>query len=160
LLIDGLAGVTAMDCNVGAVIVSTVDPVMAPEVALMVDVPVATPLANPPAVIVATDGVAELQVAVLVRFCVEPSLYFPVAVNCCVAPLEIDGFAGVIAMDCNVGAVTVSNVEPVTEPDVALTIEVPVATPLANPPAVIVATDGVAELQVAVLVRFCVELSL
>ena len=42
------------------------------------------------------------------------SLKVPVAVNCCVAPLAIDGFAGVTAIDCSVAAVTVSTVEPLT----------------------------------------------
>ena len=36
------------------------------------------------------------------------SLYVPVAVNCCVAPFVMDGFAGVTAIDCSVAAVTVS----------------------------------------------------
>ena len=79
----------------------------------------------------------------------------PVAVNCWVSPLAIDGFAGVTAMDTRVAAVTVSVVEPLTLPDVALMVEVPVATAVASPPAVMVATLVVAELHVAVLVRSC-----
>ena len=66
----------------------------------------------------------------------------PVAVNCCVAPLAIDGFAGVTAIDSSVAAVTVSTVEPVTPSDVAVIVDGPVATPVARPAAVIVATDG------------------
>ncbi len=79
----------------------------------------------------------------------------PVAVNCWVSPLAIDGFAGVTAMDTRVAAVTVSVVVPLTLPDVALMVEVPVATAVASPPAVMVATLVVAELHVAVLVRSC-----
>ena len=54
--------------------------------------------------IVAVVVVPELQVTLEVRFWVVPSLNVPVAVNCCVAPLEIDGFAGVTAIDCKVRA--------------------------------------------------------
>jgi hypothetical protein len=41
-------------------------------------------------VIVATAVFVELHVTKLVRFCVLESLYVPVAVNCCVAPLEME----------------------------------------------------------------------
>jgi hypothetical protein len=84
-------------------------------------VPVPTAVANPPAIIVATVVVCELQVAELVKFCVELSEKVPVAVNCFVVPLAIDGFAGVTAIDTSVGAVavTVRVVEPLTAPEVA-----------------------------------------
>src|ERR1017187_8864123 len=98
---DGLAGVTAIDCSVAAVTVNTVDPLTAPDVALIVLVPTATPLANPPTVIVATPVVADAQVTDAVRSCVLLSLKVPVAVNCRVAPLVMDGFAGVTAIDCS-----------------------------------------------------------
>jgi hypothetical protein len=57
-------------------------------------------------------------------------------------------------MDCSVAAVTVKTVEPESAPDVALIVEEPTATAVANPPAVIVAVAGVAELQVTLPVRF------
>ena len=82
-------------------------------------VPAATPVANPPAVIVATVVVTELQVAVLVKFCVELSEKVPVAVNCSVAPFAIEGFAGVTAIDTSVAAVTVKVVDPVMAPEAA-----------------------------------------
>ena len=69
--------------------------------------------------IVATVVVNELQVTELVRFWVLVSLNVPVAVNCCVVPLGIEGLAGVTAMDTSVAAVTVSVVEPVMLPEVA-----------------------------------------
>ena len=56
-------------------------------------------------------------------------------------------------------AVTVRTVEPEMPVSVALMVEVPAATPVARPAAVIVATEVVAEAQVTWLVRFCVELS-
>ena len=81
------------------------------------------------------------------------------AVNCWVSPLATLGLAGVTAIDWSTAAVTVSTVEPLTPPSVALIVEVPVATAVARPAAVIVATEVVAEAQVTWLVRFCVELS-
>jgi hypothetical protein len=157
--IEGFAGVTAIDTSVAAVTVKVVDPVIPPETALIWLVPVATPVANPPEAIVATVVVTELHVAVPVKFCVELSENVPVAVNCCFVPFAIEGFAGVTAIDTNVAAVTVKVVDPVMPPETALITLVPVATPVANPPAVIVATVVIAELQVAVPVKFCVELS-
>ena len=83
------------------------------------------------------------------------------AVNCWVVPLAMLGLAGVTAIDCSTAAVTVSTVEPVTPPSVALIVEVPGATRgrQARPAALIVATEVVAEAQVTWLVRSCVELS-
>jgi hypothetical protein len=68
LVIDGFAGVTAIDCNVAAVTVRVVEPFMAPEVALIVEVPTPAPVAKPAAVMVAVAVLDELQVAVLVKF--------------------------------------------------------------------------------------------
>ena len=73
LAIEGEAGVTAIETRVAAVTVMVVDPVMLPEVELMVVVPTPVAVARPPAEIVATVAVEELQVAVVVRFCVLPS---------------------------------------------------------------------------------------
>jgi hypothetical protein len=89
-----------------------------------------------------------------------PSLNVPVAVNCCVAPLVIVGFAGVTAIDCNVAAVTVRTVEPLIAPDVALIVDVPTPAPVASPDALIVAVVVVPDDQVTVEVRFCVVPSL
>jgi hypothetical protein len=85
----------------------------------MVVDPVPTALASPAVLTVATAAAEELHVAVLVRFCVLPSVYVPVAVNCCVLPLTTDGFTGVTAIDTSVAAVTVSVVLPETVPEVA-----------------------------------------
>src|SRR5579871_4483423 len=160
LPIDGFAGVTAIDFSVAAVTVNVVDPLIAPDVALIVLVPTPTPVANPPVVIVAVEVVPDAHVTDPVRFCVLLSLNVPVAVNCCVAPLPIDGFAGVTAIDFSVAAVTVNVVDPLIAPDVALIVLVPTPTPVANPPVVIVAVEVVPEAHVTDAVRFCVLLSL
>src|SRR5271167_2279075 len=160
LVIEGFAGVTAIDCNVAAVTVRTVEPLIAPDVALIVEVPTPAPVARPAALIVAVEVVPELQVTVPVRFCVVPSLNVPVAVNCWVAPLVIEGFAGVTAIDCSVAAVTVSTVEPEIDDDVAVMVEVPTPAPEASPDALIVAMVLVPDDHVTLEVRFCVVPSL
>ena len=68
-------------------------------------VPVATVLAEPALLMVATAVFEELQVTELVRFWVLLSLYVPVAVNCCGKPLATEGFAGVTAIEVKVAAV-------------------------------------------------------
>jgi hypothetical protein len=74
LAIDGLAGVTAIDCRVAAVTVSTVEPTADPDVALMVLVPTPAPVAKPPVVMVAVPGVPDAHVTEFVKFCVLLSL--------------------------------------------------------------------------------------
>ena len=49
--------------------------------------PEATAVTSPVELIVATAGAATVQLAVAVTSPVEPSLYFAVALNCCVAPI-------------------------------------------------------------------------
>jgi hypothetical protein len=120
-------------------------------------IPVVTAVANPPAAIVATPPVCEVQVTEPVKFCVELSEKVPVAVNCSVVPFAIEGFAGVTAIDTSVAEVTVKIVEPMTPPETALVaaalttadpaivasiLLVPAAIALAIPPGVTVATFG------------------
>jgi hypothetical protein len=81
------------------VTVKVVEPSIAPKAAPIVVCPSATALASPAAFIVATPGADELHVAVFVRSCVLPSLYVPVAVNCCAWLGKIEGFAGVTAIE-------------------------------------------------------------
>src|SRR5262249_34235660 len=111
--IEGLAGVTAIDCSAGGGVTgSTVEPAVAPELALHVDgplmvvVPAATVFRRPwvPLVLlmVAVPVTDEAHVTEVVRFWVLPSLKVPVAVNCWVPPIPIEGFAGVTAIDCKV----------------------------------------------------------
>jgi hypothetical protein len=105
---------------------------------------------------IATVGVAEFHVTEVVRFCVLLSVYVPVAVNCCVRPLAIEGLAGVTAIDTSAGAVTVStSAGDVTPFWPAVMLLVPWPAPVASPPEAMIATEVVAEFQVTVLVRFC-----
>jgi len=82
-------------------------------------VPGANPMANPPAVIMATFMVCEVQVTEFVRFCVELSEKVPVAVNCAVVPFAIERLEAVTAIDTNVEEVTVSVADPTTVPETA-----------------------------------------
>ena len=71
-------------------------------IAVMFVVPTPTPVARPVALIVAAEMFDDAHVTELVRFCIVPSLNVPVAVNCCVRPLAIEGFDGVTAIDVSV----------------------------------------------------------
>jgi hypothetical protein len=154
-----LAGVTAIETSAAGLTVSVAVPLIEPEEAVIVDVPTLTLVARPPAAIVATEVVDEPQVAVLVRFCVLPSLYVPVAVNCWVVPLAIDAVLGVTAIEVSTGAVTVNVADPLIVPDVAVMVALPCATPEASP-ALTVATEVADEVQLALVVKFCVLPSL
>src|SRR5271167_5013755 len=133
---------------------------MAPLVALIVVLPAFNADANPPLLMVAVVVLEDAHVTLAVRFCVELSLYVPVAVNCCVLPAATDGFTGVTAMDTSVAAVTVSVVLPTTLPLVAEIVVLPAFSADANPPLLIVAVTVLDDAHVTLAVRFCVELSL
>jgi hypothetical protein len=154
--IDGAAGVTEIDVNTAAVTVTVAEPWIVPDMAVIVAVPFATLVANPPLLTVAIVVADEDQVTVLVRFCVVPLLYVPVAVNCCLSPAGTDGDAGATEIDINTAAVTVNVAEPWIVPDVAVIVAVPFATLVASPPLLTVAIVVADEVQVTVLVRFCV----
>src|SRR5579863_137333 len=66
--------------------------------------------------------------------------------------LAEDGFT---VIETSWAGATVSAVEPVTVPEVALMFALPVPAPVARPPAFIAATVGVSEAQVAEPVTFC-----
>jgi hypothetical protein len=76
----------------------------------------------------------------------------PVAVNCCVVPNGSVGIAGVTAIETSTAAVTVTVVEPVIAPEVAVTLVLPRATLLAIPRLLTVAIPEFALLQVTVVV--------
>ena len=65
---------TATDANTGAVTLRPVEPLMLPDAAEIVVLPVPAPVASPALVIVATVVLDELQVAEVLRFCVLPLL--------------------------------------------------------------------------------------
>ena len=77
-----VAGLTVIDIRTGEVTVKVVEPEMDPEAAVIVVAPCLRLVANPPLVTLAAAGALEDHVTELVKFCVVPSLYVPVAVNC------------------------------------------------------------------------------
>jgi len=154
--IEMLLGVTAIETGAEAVTFSDVELFREPNVAVITLVPCATAVAKPLLLMVATVAAEDAQVTVLVRFWVLPSVYLPVAVNCCVNPLATAGFAGVTAIEAKVGAVTVSVVESFTEPKLARIVVAPGATVVASPELLTVATVTAEEFQLTVLVRSCV----
>jgi hypothetical protein len=162
--IVAVGGLIAIETSAAAVTVSNVDPLMELDVAVMVAVPTPTLLATPcvPAALlmVAVVGLSDVQVTVLIRFCVLPSVKVPVAVNACVVPSAIAGIVGVTAIETRAAALTVSVVDPLIEPEVAVIFAVPWPTLLATPcvpvASLIVAVVGVSELHCTLAVMFCV----
>jgi hypothetical protein len=92
---------------------------------VIVVVPAPTVVARPVESMVAV-AVDELDhTTELLKSCVVPSPYVPVALNCCVLPSATDGFDGPTAIDDKVAVVIVTVICVVTEPDVAVTVAVP-----------------------------------
>ena len=122
--------------------------------------PTPTLCASPALLIVAVETVSEDQMTVLVISCVLPSVNVPVAVNCRVVPDAMVWLAGVTAMETRAAADTVSDVEAVTVPEVAVMVVVPTPTLVARPSVpvapLMVAMPVADELHVTVPVRFCV----
>src|ERR1039458_9637300 len=157
---DNVAGTMFKAITAGGVTVRFADPVRDPEVALIVAVPTALATAAPVGLTLAIADPDELHVAVFVRFCVLPSLYVPVAMNCCVSPAAIEALAGVTVTEARTGEVTVSVAVPCTVPEAAAIVVLPTIKPLARPAALIVATGSADELHVTDEVKACVLPSL
>ena len=146
---------STIEVSVAATTVSPVLPLTVPEVAVIVVVPLSvSAVSNPPGeVIVAVVVFDELQVTVEVRFCVDPSLYVPVAVNCVRVPSGTEAFAGVTAIESSVAAVTFSVALPVMPLTVAVIVVVHGVKALANPPGAMVAYVTFDEAHASVEVR-------
>jgi hypothetical protein len=151
--IEALVGLIEREVSVGAVTVNAAEPLIVPEVAVTVLLPCAPPVARPVLLIVATEAIEEVHVAV--KVCVVLLLYVPVAVNCWVSPAAIEAVAGVTEIEVNTAAVTVSVAEPLIFPEVAVIVAVPVATLVPKPLLLTVATEVFDEVHVA-LVKFWV----
>jgi hypothetical protein len=101
--IDGFTGVTVIETRPVAETLRDAVPLILPDVAVMVALPLATPVARPEEFTVAMLVAEELQLADAVKSCVLLSLKVPVALNCCVPPTATDALAGVRAMDVSLG---------------------------------------------------------
>src|SRR5712664_4056692 len=156
----GFCGLSAIDTSAAAFTTNVAGALTVPELTPIVVVPVLIVLASPavPAVLlmVATLAAVELQCPLAVRSCVVPSVNAPVAVNCCGLPRATVASGGLIAIDTRAAAVTVSMVELLMVPELAVTVAVPVPMLCASTALLIVAVETVSDDQVAVLVRSCV----
>jgi hypothetical protein len=127
---------------------------MLPDWAVMLVVSVlltVSAVARPELSIVATAVFEDVHVTELVKSVVVPFWRIPIAVNCCVAPEEIDGLVGVIDMDARFAVTTLTVVEPLIPFKVALMVADPEATPVTSPAELTVAivtpeVDQLAEL--------------
>lgn len=139
---------------------STADALIDPSAAPIVTVPAIPPLANPLALIVATELADEFHTTEFVRFCVLPSVYVPVAEYCWGLSTGIEADVGLMLSDTRAGGVTVTSVEFVIPPDAAAMVALPRAIPLASPPEEILATVGAFDDHTTDEVKFCVLPSL
>jgi hypothetical protein len=117
-------------------------------------------VASPELSIVAAAVFDDDQVTELVKFTVVPSWRVPIAVNCCVAPEEIDSLEGVMEMDVRFAVTTFTVVVPLIPSRVALIVADPDATPVTSPVALTVAIVMSEVDQLAELVIVSVLLSL
>ena len=99
-----LAGPTVPEMVAVAEIV--IVPLVPPTEAEITDWPMPAANATALALRLTAAGLEELQIAELVRFCVLPSLKFPVAVSCSFEPVTSDVAPAVMAIDCSVAAFT------------------------------------------------------
>jgi len=134
------AGVTAIETRVAEVTVSVAVPLIPAEVAVMVAVPGPVLLANPVESMVATKDEEEDQLTE-VSNCVLPSSKLPTAVNGRVVPSEMDGVAGVTAIETRWAGTTVKVLVSENAPTVAVMVVVPAAAVVAIPEVLMLATD-------------------
>jgi hypothetical protein len=106
--------------------------------------------------IVAVAGVSEAHDIVPLNGCVEPLLSSSRTLNTTVVPTAAVGLVGETFKPTTMGEPTVRVVCPVTPESVAEMTDAPLATPVANPEAFIVAAAVVAEAHVTWPVMSCV----
>lgn len=95
---EGVDGVTAIEVRIG-VTVMALEPLTEPMAADIFVVPAISPVAMPEALMLATLMAVDDQVARVVTFLLLPSLYEPVAVNCCVPFTIIDWLPELTAIE-------------------------------------------------------------
>jgi hypothetical protein len=129
---EGFAGVTVIRETVALVTVNTVLPLIDPEAAVMIALPVAALFAKPLTSTVAMVESEELHVAEE-RVWVLLSVNNPTALIWVEVPSDKEGVDGSSEMETSCAGRTVKPVVPVTEPSVALITTFPGATVVANP---------------------------
>ena len=115
----------------------TVTPVLALtplRLAGMLAGPPLTPLNSPPGLVTVALPLLDVQVALLVTSCVLPSEKTASACICSVVPAARVALAGVTWSDCTAALPTVTVVLACRPPLLAVSVAVPLETPLARPP--------------------------
>src|ERR1700676_374417 len=121
--------------------INRVEPLIPPELAVICGLPIAPPVACPVLPMLASAVSELLQAALLVKSAVLPSLNVPVALNCTLLLMVTLGFPGVTTIETgDRAAVTVSIVEPVTPPVVALMVVDPAFRAVPKPVELMFAT--------------------
>jgi hypothetical protein len=130
-----VAGETAMDTMAACPTLRVVELETAPNVAVIVVVPCAALVAKPTVSVLMTavDTEEELHDTVAVMFFELPSLYVPLARNCCAVPKAIVGACGVIAIDTNAAGLTTRVAVLLTPAKEMPMVVGPVPTLLVNP---------------------------
>lgn len=119
------------------------------------ETPVASPPLLPVATMVATVVSLEVHIAWVVTSVFEPSSSVAMALNCFVVwprenwRVKLEGLTVIVV---TVWLLTVNVVLALTLPDLAVTVVVPIATPVANPPALMVAMPVFDEVHVTLSV--------
>lgn len=129
----GVAGVIAKETSVPVPMVRVVLPVIPEAVAEIVALPLFLPCAMPVERIEAKFGFDDFQVMPARFDATLPSLKVPLAVNLSEVPFSILAFAGFTAIETRCAVETVSVVVPLTEPNEAVIVVLPVATLVARP---------------------------
>ena len=138
--IRGFAGLMLMLTRCAVDTVRPVEPLIVPNAAVIVVLPVATLVTVPVLPILATVGFDELHNTEPEMSCVLLSLKEPVAVNCLLVPVAMDELAGVTVIDSKLAPVTVREAVPLMDPLAAVIVVVPVPTLVATPVESTVAT--------------------
>ena len=132
-------------------------PKIEPDVAEITEEPCAKPLTSPCVgtmlLMLPTVAEDELQITRFVKSWVLPSERVPIAVNDTVVFGAIDVLDGLTPSETKAAAVTVKLADPLTLPDVAITVADPWALVVANPLLATAAIPVAEELQVTELVR-------
>jgi hypothetical protein len=145
-----------METSAAAETVNPLVPLTDPDLALTVATPMDFPVAKPKRLIFKTPEGELVQVTKLVRSCVVPSVYVPLAANCAVVPSGIMEWFSITAMETSAAAETVNPLVPLTDPVLALTAATPMALPVARPELLIFTTPEGELVQVTESVRSCV----
>jgi hypothetical protein len=153
--IEELAGEMEIEVAVALDTLSVVPDDAVPVVAVILELPAATPMAKPaaPFTLMATAvGFEDVQFIEAVTFCTLPSVIVPMAVNWSLVPCAIVGFAGDTTTETTVGAVIVRFAFPLRPENIAVIVTVPAALLVTWPTLDTVAELVLEDVHVAVLV--------